>query len=304
MGGQLYHASLVSWRKQMSKNQFTIIGPVNAGKTTYFAALYFLLKRKNNYEFRIDPRIDVKDRTYLTTISQAWALLEKIPRTPRSFWENLELPLRRNGRDDQITIYLPDMAGEFFNDSLKTRYLPVSLVEQLENSRGIMLFINPLDYRHNIHIDEKLVGVVQLDESIKPKPWDATQEILPSDVLYTDLIQQIFYHSPRREYRLAIIMSAWDKIKQSINDEDRALYDHPEGYLRKHFQLLTQFLDSHKGNFKLKVFGISAYGADPNSNTEKELMMELEPEERVKVIVSGQSNQNITHPLIHIIDNE
>lgn len=291
--------------KIMYERQFTVIGPVLSGKTTYFAALYYLLKNaETQYPFRLDPQYDIQDRTYLNEISQKWARLEEIDHTVTKFWSKLELPLLSIEGNKRLKVLVPDLAGEFFQESLETRIWDYDFANQLSLSDGIMLFINVTDYREVVSLvgtplsanDTEVAGPnIEEGELV---PWAADIQKLPSDVTYTDLIQQVYYHNQEQKYQLSIVLSAWDIIKNSITKGGRDFYNHPERYFRKRFPLLSQFLDSHEDSFDLKVFGISGYGCDPMNPEEREQLEDVEPFERVQIVGPNGFSHDITLPLL------
>ncbi len=289
----------------MSEHRLTVIGPVNAGKTTYFAALYFLLKNAgNHYNMRIDPTKVVEDRSYLTEISQHWAKLEEIPHTTTGTWKTLELPLQQIDTGQRLVVYLPDMAGEMFRDALKAREWPSDYLVQLEASDRLLLFIGRKDYRETMFLDEEWVGHLEADPTVRPKEWEASEDIIPSDVFYTDLVQQVFYHNAVKRYRLAIIISAWDELLAAISEQDKALYNDPDTYFVERFPLLNQFLESHKDTFNVKVFGVSAYGGNQVDGAAREALEDVDPHERVQIVTAGVLSRNITLPLQYLLDND
>lgn len=295
----------------MLERQFTVIGPVHSGKTTYFAALYYLLKNSDTqYRFRLNLQHEIQDRSYLNEISQKWADLEEIEHTVTDFWGKLELPLLHRDNGKQLVVFIPDLAGESFQGTLETRSWEEKFANQLRQSDGIMLFINVLDYRDIVALTGKLASAsdakkdkVESEES-QIVPWQADIQKLPSDVVYTDLIQQVFYDNQNQHYRLSIILSAWDSIKTSPTKKWQGFYEHPERYFRERFPLMSQFLDSQSNTFQVKVFGVSAYGCDPTQSEEREKLEDVEPFERVQVVDADGSNHDITLPLMHLLNNE
>jgi len=298
----------------MPERQFTVLGLVNSGKTTYFAALYYLLKNaEDEYAFRIDLGYEIKDRAYLNMISQQWARMEKLGRTATGTWQSLELPLLNRADTSRLVAFVPDMAGEFFHETLKSRSWDISLAGQLDRSNGLMLFINVEDYRSVDALDEKwararerlsITSTEPENEKVETKLWEADPNKLPSDVTYTDLIQQVYYYDQDRNYRLAILLSAWDQIKKRLTPADRALYDDPEAYFNTRFPLLSQFLQSHQENFEVSVFGVSAYGADPDDQEARKELLNRTTHERVQIVSREGVGHDITLPLVHLLHND
>lgn len=293
----------------MPERQFTVIGPVHSGKTTYFAALYYLLKNsETQYPFRLDLQHEIQDRSYLNEISQKWADLEEIEHTVTGSWDKLQLPLLRQDGGTRLVVFIPDLAGESFQETLTTRTWEPKLATQLRQSDGIMLFINVLDHRDVVALTGKPTSDSKKAQSESEEsqlvPWQPDIQKLPSDVVYTDLIQQVFYDDQNRHYRLSIILSAWDSIKVSPTKKGRSFYDHPERYFRERFPLLSQFLNSQSDAFQFKVFGVSAFGSDPTQVEERKKLEDVDPFERVQVVNAGSLSHDITLPLMHLLNHE
>ncbi len=292
----------------MPERQFTVIGSAESGKTTYFAALYYLLKNADSqYAFRLNLKHEILDRTYLNEISQKWAELEEIDHTVTGFWGKLELPLTDKDDNNPFVVFIPDLAGEFFNKTLESRTWEKAFADQLSQSYGILLFINVLDYRHVVALSGKPQRdpkKVQARNESQIVLWEPDIQKLPSDVVYTDLIQQVYYQNQSQRYYLSIILSAWDVIVNAPSKREQAFYNHPEQYFRERFPMLSQFLESHSTTFHMKVFGVSAYGCDPTRAEQRQQLEDVEPFERVKVVGPDGPSHDITLPLLHLLTND
>lgn len=283
------------------EHQLTVIGPSNSGKTTYFAALYFLLKNSDSrYEFRLDRTIDIHDKTYLSEISEEWANLRQIKHTDSNVWESLELPLISRDNTERIRISIPDIAGEYCTNALTSRKWDERIATQLECSDGFLLFINVNDLRAVELMDANWAArIKQSGKTNKNKrpaeDWEPDHELLPSDVLYTDLIQQVHFHNMSKIYRVSVVLSAWDIVQPEASKRD------PETFFVKRFPLLAQFFASHAERFIVEIFGVSAYGAQPKDKTAVKDLEDKDPHERVQVVHSSAQGHDITLPLLHLI---
>jgi Double-GTPase 1 len=304
----------------MPERNFTVIGPANSGKTTYFAALYYLLKNADEqYSFHLDRQSQVQDRSYLNEISEAWANLQPIKHTQHDHWETLQLPLVSSDKSQRFTLYIPDLAGEFFGSTLNSRSWDEKISLQITRSEGFLLFINVGDYRPVELMDEDWAARIeeqnaalikeqnvitakelnkddQKAEVSKPTLWEPDPEKLPSDVFYTDLIQQVHFQNTEKHYRVSIVLSAWDTVRRPAD------YNNPKSYFEKRFPLLTQFFASHEDRYQIAFFGVSAYGTDPSKPDAVKALEDREPFERVIVVGPDGVGHNITLPLMHLSD--
>ena len=285
----------------MPERHLTVIGPSNSGKTTYLAALYFLLKNsEGTYHFRLDRTIEVHDRTYLTEISEEWANLREIKHTDSNAWESLELPLVSRDSTERVLISIPDLAGEFCTNALTSRKWDERIATQLECSEGFLLFININDLRMVDLMDAgwaaRIAQTRELNKNKRPaEVWEPDHETLPSDVLYTDLIQQVHFHNTGKRYRVSVVLSAWDIVQPESLKRD------PETFFSKRFPLLAQFFASHVDRFAVEIFGVSAYGAKQEDPVAVKDLEDKDPNERVQVVHSSEYGHDITLPLMHLI---
>ncbi len=290
----------------MSERHFTVIGPSNSGKTTYFAALYYLLKNADDqYFYRLDRNYDIQDRTYLNEISENWANLKPIKHTESNVYETLELPLVNQDGSERATIYIPDLAGEFFSNTLTSRSWDQKVASQLARSNGLLLFMNVKDFRSVELMDENWAarvesnsGIEQKTKKIDAEPWEPDPEQLPSDVLLTDLIQQVHFQDSEKKHRVTILLSAWDILSS------KTFFERPDLYFAKRFPLLSQFLESLADRFQVAIFGVSAYGTSPEDKTKVKTLEDCDPYKRVFIVGSTGKGHDITLPLMHLMNHE
>jgi hypothetical protein len=118
-------------------------------------------------------------------------------------------------------------------------------------------------------------------------PWDVS--MLSSQVRLVELLQ-LTGDLTAGLRKIGIVVSAWDRVAQ--------LGHSPIEWLRNRLPLVSQYIDSCKGEIDTAVFGVSAYGGDPE--TERDVLARnLSPADRIKVvgIRSDQDVRDITLPV-------
>ena len=282
----------------MSERTVTVIGPAASGKTTYFAALWSLLTSPQiPYSLAIDNSKIVPNKEYLIHISDLWMRPEKIPHTPSGDWHPMELPLRHEETGNTLTLHIPDLGGESFHVTLENREWTPEFSAALEATNALLLFINPKKHKPVEMIDHTIVERLAEADAPPVREWAQDMSNIPSDVFYTDLLQQVAYHDENKHYAITIIVSAWDEITKLCPAEITEVFFKPAEWLSLKFPLLTQFIKSHPNRFDVKIFGVSAYGRDQAALETKEQLLKLEPEKRVVVVCDGQESNDITLPL-------
>lgn len=88
-----------------------------------------------------------------------------------------------------------------------------------------------------------------------------------------DLLQAIL--DIKKNVKLAIIFSAWDLV-------DSIEHDNVDLYLKKHMNMLWQYLQANKNVYHTKLWGVSALGGKID---ESEKLLDIEePIKRIEII--------------------
>ncbi len=281
-------------------NRVLLIGLPATGKTSFLAALWYLVQHPQvASRLRLD-RLE-GDSKYLNQISDAWAAYEPVPHTQIDSETEVFMVLKdKTGRT--LTLAFPDLSGESFTLQWTTRQFTQGYDKFLQTASGGILFITPLSYRLPTRIDtanailEEIIDGEEKEEPVKDdpslplKPWDPERS--PTQVELVDLLQFIsgreYFRGP---FRLAIVISAWDRIAK--------LNLSPSKWLADTFPLFNQFIESNKNAFETAVYGVSAQGGDYrklNGLTDKI------PSERIQVVGPDISNPyDLTEPLLWLI---
>jgi hypothetical protein len=272
-------------------NQIVMIGLPAAGKTSYLAALWYLVQRK-----QVAHRLEVKefkgDMKYLNQIADMWAGFEELPRTTTSTERTVSMLLNDTTTNNSFTLTVPDLSGESFVSQLVARQFTASYDRFLQHSRGALLFVSP-DYRKPARISTALplmeeMGVVPgADGDNSSVAWDPAT-MTPTQVQLVELLQFIAerpYFKPG--FRVALIISAWDVL---LGEKQT-----PSEWLAESLPLLTQFLESNRHLFDCTIYGVSAQG-DDYRNVDK--LTGMMPSERIMVVGAEAKNKHdLTEPL-------
>src|SRR5262249_45763753 len=146
---------------------------------------------------------------------------------------------------------------------------------------GVILFIHPGEVRRTdrIKVAERDSIRPEVNKSVVSEPSASSEEewsasLSPTQVQLVELLQ--FVHQLRTAknmLRLAIIVSAWDLVKEPIL---------PVSWVENNLPLLFQFLSSNRDMVPFRIYGISALGGDLEKNR-SELLQVPVPSRRVKV---------------------
>ncbi len=232
---------------ESASNQFVMIGLPASGKTSFLAALWYLVQHKE-VEHRLTLERMEGDSKHLNHISSLWASFEVVPRTSTSSERTVSMVLNDSVTKKTITLTFPDLSGESFMAQWVERHFTVSYDNFLKESVGGVLFISPLDYRKPVRIASALPLLKEMgaaggsngetdDSSIA---WDPTKA--PTQVQLVELLQFVAereYFKP--PFRLALVISAWDQLK--------SVKATPVKWLVDEMPFLSQFLESNRRLF-------------------------------------------------------
>lgn len=279
------------------------MGLPESGKTTFLAALWHLLTNK-----KVKSRLSLVDLaaeegTYLREIAARWTQAKKQERTFHSGNKAVKLTLRPE-TGDEFALMFPDIAGEAFSQMWEMRECSRSVADALQ-AAGILLFIHvdkikppgwiadDIALAHDM--GEAPVGNGLITEEPAYEPWKP--ELSPTQVQLVDMLRCLQSRpldvGPRK---LAVILSAWDKVE---GDEVS-----PSQFLQMHLPLLHQYME-HGLNpgWERKIFGVSAQGAeyddvDGEPSAEADRMRDLDvPSQRIKVVVESTTGHDLTEPI-------
>lgn len=273
----------------MNQTHVLLCGLPASGKTTFLAALWYLL-----FHREIPTALTLgslpRHREYLNNLSSQWSRFSPIDHTPTEEVQEISLELRDG--TVEVDLRVPDLSGETWEAVWSTRLCSKFAAKWAQDSSGIMLFLHsdkiilPHDIMNWRAMDNAAGQTPTTDKII---PWSPDKT--PTQVVLVDILQALTM-PPLGSYgrKLAVIISAWDKA------EDMQIT--PNKYLQVHLPLLHQFL-KYSGIFSdINIFGVSAQGGDFESAEDAErLKAEDVPSNRIKVVDADHVDHDLTLPI-------
>jgi len=243
--------------KKPIDSHFLLIGLPNTGKTSFLAALWYMVGQPTVKCGLTLERLE-GDIHYLNQIRDAWAKYKPVPRNKADSGQVVSMWLRNRETGNVGRLSFPDLSGEAFRSQWTRRELGLSYDSSLRDAAGGILFVHPDNVIKPHRIDtvdavlEKIGGdAAQQKAKTKDKPWDS--ETSPTQVQLVDVLQFMAGRIPQVPFRLVIVVSAWDRV---IPKNRR-----PSDWIATELPLLKQFLESNDAQFEVTFFGISAQGA-------------------------------------------
>lgn len=278
-----------------------LIGLPETGKTTFLAALWYLVDGKNDTALTLDQLHG--DRTYLNKIRDKWLTFEEVDHTRVDTINLISLRLITKDREQTLTVNIPDLSGETFSNQWSTRSWSNEYEMFLKQSIGSLLFINPnrIEEPHRIQdaqllvsaLEENHIETVQITDT-EIYEWDPNSS--PTQVKLVELLQFIqSANVTQNPYRLVVIISAWDEVADTQKK--------PVKWLESRLPLLHQYLSSNQNFFEYKVFGVSAQGAN-YKKAGIQLMEKADPADRIKIIGEKYNGNDLTNPLTWLLEKE
>lgn len=287
----------------MEERRVAILGLPGSGKTTFLAALWHGVSPAsptlNLTLDRLEPGVNVK---YLNDISHCWRNAKVQERTALVGMQKVAMRLK-NSDGEVIRLTFPDIHGEAFSDMWETRHCELAVAESLD-SELLLFFVHADRITKSRRIVEREAHINEEDQSdgiARPVvPWQAKDS--PTQVQVVDILQTLFqpplFIGPRK---LAIILSAWDKVEQEGLT--------PAEFLAQRLPLIYQYLSVNKEDWNYKVYGMSAQGCDyesakPTAQESKaaaDARDIFEPIDRVKVTSSDGVTRDLTNPIVWLM---
>lgn len=243
--------------KNLTHNHFLLIGLPNTGKTSFLAALWYMVGQSSISCALTLEKLDGESQ-YLNQIRDAWSEYRPVPRNKADSEKPVSMWLKDCKTDHVGRLSFPDLSGEAFRSQWTQRQLATAYDKNLREATGGVLFVNPENIikPHRIDTVNVVLGDIGGDDvkrkvRIKDKPWD--REKAPTQVQLVDVLQFMagrnYFQPP---FRLAVVISAWDRITPSNR--------RPSDWIATELRLLKQFFESNEELFEVSFYGISAQG--------------------------------------------
>ncbi|NUT33312.1 MAG: hypothetical protein HOV79_09575 [Hamadaea sp.] len=269
--------------------RIALLGLPQTGKTTYLAAFYNAL---------CDPDVAApikivtlpEQATYLMTILRNWQEARPTGRTATGEQGRVEMRLSHEG--DQFTLAMPDMSGELFENVLRERVVPAAVYTTLVEHDAYLVFVHPDELRDRILLTDVAAAkasVAAVTGQRSGPPATVGEEFatkaLPLQASMVDLLQAMAELRQGAPCRLAVLISAWDRVGGADGPPDR--------WLAARMPLLSQYL-ANAAHLDCAVFGVSAQGGVYDDSG---AMADVRPSERAYAVSAGAGRIDITAPV-------
>lgn len=274
------------------------IGLQSSGKTTFAAALWYLVDSKE-VQTLLSKGAHTGDFDYLEKISAEWSEVWQVPRTGIGQHEHIAMNLKDQRTGQDVVLRFVDLPGESYERAFATRLVNDHVVESFLDTTGLMLFVRADQPRDDVTLLD-LAKMLQedadedklLEETMAEATFDPAKT--PRQVQLVDFLQSIQDEPLHLNIeRVAVIISAWDK---ALPDTE------PESWLKAKMPLLHQYLCNHDA--EMRVYGVSAQGGDVPDKKKgggeaerKALLSFAKASERIKVVGHGAGSHDLTHPV-------
>lgn len=280
--------------------QCLMLGLPKAGKTTFLAALWHVLKSREITGSLLMERRE-GDQEYLNLIADQWSKCAELDRTPSGGQMGVAIVLRDPARDTLVRMSIPDMSGELYASQWEDRNCTTEFAELAANAGGCLAFIHPGTLSQTTWIAGANAvydgwveggGAVQEQtsqdatafETVPPTtPWSPRGA--PTQVQMVEVLQFLADLTGRR-LRLALVVSAWDLVSKDIS---------PAKWVEQELPLLWQFLRTNRSQFEVEYMGVSAQGG--RASDADTLLEHPVASHRIRMVAPGVEGHDITHPI-------
>jgi hypothetical protein len=226
-----------------------MVGLPDSGKSTFLGALFHALKDREEDGLRLEGVPDERD--YLIELENAWLSLQPVGRSSHQGPKNVELTLRDDRGDQSLSLVIPDIVGEDYEEAWEHGEWNEEVVRRLTSTDGLLLFVRADDIREPVLLD---VGVKENADTSTPglNPWEPAAA--PTQAKLCDLLEQITETRGGDTPPIAVVVAAWDTVAEVGLS--------PHAWLEWQTPLLWQWLSAQEPAVTYRVFGISAQGGD------------------------------------------
>jgi hypothetical protein len=276
------------------------IGLPASGKTTYLAALWYLVTRTGGTRLQFNGLLE-GDNSHLNNTAERWSEARTQDRTKMR--GDLVVKLSLHDSDGRaIVLGFPDVAGEAFKEMWANRECD-PIVSEMIRDGNVLLFI----HADNIVQPAPLMPLPSSSAAGEEPPAEGipwSPDISPTQVMLVSLLSMLNEPAlggpPRSTRRLAIMLSAWDIVESRGKS--------PEEFLREHLPLLYQYLQLGSDGWISRIYGVSAQGGtydNPDMETPGDDASRLlsfdSPIDRIRLVRGTETSKDLTEPLEWLI---
>lgn len=288
---------------EMREASVLLTGLASAGKSTWLAALWQVFET-DGFDSALSQPTFLGDQRYIIELNRAWNECKNLERTPMSSPGSVAVELKTSS-GDPVRLDVPDMSGELFREHWASRHWEAEFDHQVQAVDGLLLMVSTLTKEGLMRREANEVEAIeghdepewQDDAASKaedPPEWDPKES--PAQIKLVEHLQFIALRRSQRPLRVAVMLSAWDQVREAPFEIE------PRDWLGQEQPLLDQYLAANDGLFPSAVFGVSAQGGDLEKDRER--LLSMDPIDRLEVVDGAESSQDLTLPLAWLIDPE
>jgi hypothetical protein len=270
--------------------QCLMAGLPGTGKTTFLAALWHVAK---SHEVPGSMRLERRegDQEYLNNIANAWSKCAELVRTPGEGEMDVAILLRDPENDRLVRLSIPDMSGELFKTQWETRRCTGEFADLVNEVGGCLLLVHPGKIVETQWIADANATLEEWagenDEKEKTEvavssDWEA--KTAPTQVQMVELLQ-FMAELIEFQMQLAVIVSAWDLVKEQMT---------PAEWAEKRMPLLWQYITANPDLYSVSFMGVSAQGGE---RSDVSLLEHEIASHRIKIHAPGGKEHDITQPI-------
>ena len=283
----------------MKDRSISICGFPESGKTSYLAAMWHLVTAKAEQTALEFESLRNGDASHLNALATRWRNGLKQDRTEIQSNKLVSMNLK-NTAGELMRLTLPDLSGESYRTMFEDRECDPLVAKILDDSQGILLLVHADTIKVPLMVTTVAAQTQALGSTIPDNQevvW--APRLAPTQIQLVELLQ-LFRLAPLnvQTSRIAIVLSAWDKIESEGKQ--------PEPFLAERLPLLKQYLEAGADKWQWKVYGVSAQGGDYEKEGEPLLGAKLarlidlkaleEPSMRISVVSGSSVSSDLTEP--------
>ena len=276
----------------MEKKCF-IAGMPGAGKTTYIAALWDIIKRNGGgleLQFSTNP----ENTSYLNEIWEYWVSMKKIERSKTPAPDNITINVKKTAVDEELALEIPDFMGEQFQKIID-HTLPDTIKNWIEQSDRLLYLINNLNDTLKDDIEDE--DAQSSEDKDRNKEREEALRLAPEKMMQASqnmmVLKYIYNHAKMK--KVAVGLSAWD-VKMTGGKT-------PEEFLKHRSPALYNFIKLHFN--ECVFFGVSAQGFDYKDTAAKanEMQEKTRKSNRAFIVFDKETDPSpdLTKPLNYLI---
>lgn len=274
----------------MSDAKLLFAGLPHTGKSSFLALLNLAITSSAKVSLSLGHFKD--DREYLNGLTNKLLSCEPADRTLVGQSDGLTLSLL-TAAGHEIALSIPDLSGETWRDVLTDRVCADDLIERIESTPGICIFVHALDFSNDPTIADVHRAAAALGEEPEHFTADSHQQwgdgtAWSSQVALVDLMQLLSRQFAPEPKRVALVVSAFDV----------AAGQSPADWIAENAPLADQFLRSNAETVSVRVFGLSAQGGRFDDAQELSELRQRHPLERAYVLDSEGSPVDLDAPIV------